>query len=68
MKNVLNMEDIIKTGEKAPKSGNYEYAGHPEKKTSCSPTNEEKIIPLEKGEIAPPIKSCEEPALWKFRN
>lgn len=57
---------IIKTGETAEVSGLYNHIGNPDGKTSCSPTAEEKIIPLEEGDKAPPVKSCKEPALWEL--
>ena len=57
---------ILKTGETAEVSGLYAHAGNPDGKTSCTPTKEEQIIPLEKGETAPPVKSCAEPAMWKL--
>ena len=57
---------IIKTGEIADVSGLYAHIGNPDGKTSCSPTAEEKIISLEEGDKAPPVKSCKEPALWEL--
>ena len=33
---------------------------------TCSPTSEERVIPLERGEIFPPIKSCGNGAYWKL--
>lgn len=59
-------KEIIRTGEKADISGLYVHMGNPNGKTSCSPTSEERIIPLEKGDTAPPVKSCAEPAIWKL--
>jgi len=56
----------LKTGEKAKASGYYKYDGPISGKPSCSPTPEEQIIPLEKGETAPPVKSCADSAKWKF--
>lgn len=59
-------KEVLKTGEITEISGNYAHAGSPDGKTSCNPTPEEKIIPLERGDTAPPVKSCAEPALWKL--
>jgi len=59
-------EKILKTGEKAEVSGLYAHIGSPDGKSACSPTKEEQIIPLDKGDTAPPVKSCQEPALWKL--
>lgn len=60
------IKQTIRTGEKADISGLYAHMGNPNGKTCCTPTSEEKIIPLEKGETAPPVKSCAEPAIWKL--
>lgn len=62
----MSKKTTIKTGETAEISGDYAHMGNPNGTTSCSPTTEEKIIPLDKGDTAPPVKSCEEPALWKL--
>ena len=62
----MSKKTVLKTGETAEVSGIYTHIGSPDGKTSCSPTAEEKNIPLEKGETAPPVKSCAEPALWKL--
>jgi len=56
----------ITTGEKAKVSGNYRYNGSPDRSVNCTPTLEECIIPLEKGETAPPVKSCNSSANWKL--
>ena len=54
------------TGEKAEISGLYVYNGPISKKPSCSPTQEERIIPLDAGDTAPPVKSCGDSAKWKL--
>lgn len=59
-------EDELKTGEKARISGYYAYNGAVDKKISCIPTPEERIIPLDKGDTAPPVKSCGSAANWKL--
>lgn len=57
--------DLI-TGEKARVSGYYAYDGPAKGTVSCIPTKEEQVIPLEKNETAPPVKSCELGAKWRF--
>ena len=54
-----------KTGEICPTTGQYGYVRHIES-CGCSPTQEERVIPLEKGERFPPIKSCGNGAYWKL--
>ena len=58
-----------KTGDDAPESGLYEYDGPTNNGVSCSPTSEEKIIPLSRGEKFPPVKSCDRDggAFWKLK-
>lgn len=53
------MSKYYKTGEKCEQKGTYrwvEYTDHP--KYSPSPTREEMEIPLDVGEVFPPVKSC----------
>lgn len=55
---------IYKTGQEAPKTQNYSWVKYTDWTTTPSPTNEEKIIPLSKGEVFPPINSCDKGAYW----
>ena len=59
-------EEYLKTGEKAKVSGLYSYNGPTDNKIGCVPTPEEQIIPLSRGEHAPPVKSCGSGAIWKL--
>ncbi len=63
---MINMTKY-RTGEEAPESGIYEYAGPTETGATCAPTSEERQIPLFKGETFPPVKSCDKDggAFWK---
>ena len=57
------------TGEKAPKTGIYEYLGHVDPrscKINCQPTDAEREIALSKGETFPPLRSCGKAAIWKL--
>jgi len=60
------MTESYKTGEKVPVSGIYSYKGPTDKRTSCTPTQEEQRIPLSKGETFPPVKSCDSGAVWEL--
>ena len=52
------------TGERAPVSGVYQYVRHVS--GSCGYTPAEKEIPLSKGEIFPPHRSCSKSVVWKL--
>lgn len=59
----------FKTGEKAPQSGLYRYDGPTSTDgISCVPTPEEMVIPLQKDETFPPVKSCGSAAYWRPAN
>ena len=50
---------FVRTGELAPESGHYIYKGSAKKGVlPCIPTDEEKVITLERGETVPPVRSC----------
>jgi len=55
---------LYKTGQEAPKTQNYSWVKYTDWTITPSPTNEEKIIPLSKGEVFPPINSCDKGAYW----
>jgi YjzC-like protein len=52
------------TGQKVSKSGTYNFAGHMSTDSTCQPTEEEKIMPLSKGETFPPCQRCDSSAYW----
>ena len=54
-----------KTGETCPTTGKYQFDGYTDGKTTPSPTMEEKVIPLERGETFPPIRSSGKACYWK---
>lgn len=60
------MGEHHKTGEKVPASGIYSYQGPVDGQRSCTPTREEREVPLSKGETFPPVKSCASGAKWKL--
>lgn len=55
----------FKTGEKAPLKDTYEVTSTGNRKP---PTREEKVIPLDKGERFPPIRSQNTSANYKRKN
>jgi hypothetical protein len=55
--------ETFHTGQQAPATGTYRFAGHVTN-TACQPTEEEKKIPLTYGETFPPCRHCENAALW----
>lgn len=55
----------FKTGEKAPVSGIYIYVRHTSS-TFCVPTQNERSIPLAKGDPFPPHKSCQQGVIWQL--
>jgi sporulation protein YlmC with PRC-barrel domain len=58
----------VKTGSAAPASGVYRFVHHDGQKgkTECSPSMDEREIPLAKGERVPPVRSCGKGATWKL--
>lgn len=56
---------LYKTGEKAPKTQNYNWVKYTDGTTTPSPTSEEKIIPLDKWDTFPPINSSDKWAIWE---
>lgn len=57
---------LYKTGDKAPYTGRYEFVRYTDGSTTPAPTIEEKIIPLSRGEVFPPVKSCNKGAWRRF--
>jgi type 1 fimbria pilin len=53
------------TGQSAPATGTYTFAGHIEN-TTCQPTQEECKISLTAGETFPSCRRCETGAYWEF--
>jgi len=57
--------ETFRTGQSAPATGNFVFAGHMESST-CQPTEEEKRIWVTAGETFPPCRHCDAGALWKM--
>lgn len=54
-----------KTGDKAPVTGNYRFAGFVDSRVNCKPTTNERIIPMKRGDTFPPVRSCDAAAWWQ---
>jgi hypothetical protein len=55
-----------KTGQVCPSKGNYRFDGYTDGTWTPSPTAEEMVIPLDAGDVFPPINSSDKGAWWKF--
>ena len=53
-----------KTGENCDIAGDYQFDGYTDGTWSPSPTTDEKVIPLQRGETFPPVRSCDK-ACWR---
>lgn len=56
---------MYKTGEQAPQTSNYQFVSYTDGSITPSPTAEERIIYLTRGETFPPIRSCNKAAYWQ---
>jgi hypothetical protein len=56
---------LYRTGEIAPHNGRYEFVQYGDGTTSPAPTVQERVIPLNRGDRFPPIKSSGKDAYWK---
>lgn len=58
---------MYKTGDTAPVTGQYEFVSYTDGTTTPAPTANERIIPLSRGEVFPPVRSSNKGAYWKLR-
>lgn len=56
----------FRTGETCDTKGIYTFDGYLDGTNSPAPTNDERVIPLDKNDRFPPIKSQNKGAYWKF--
>jgi len=61
---MANIGDRFKTCQEAPESGVYRWVRCDT--PGCSPTEEEREIPLSEGEHFPPCRSCGSAAVWEL--
>lgn len=55
-----------KTGESCDIAGDYEFDGYTDGTSSPAPTADEKVIPMDKNDTFPPVKSSKKAAWWKL--
>lgn len=63
---MANVGDRFKTGEKCKASGVFSFDGYTGGSTGQQPTQEERVISLQKEEVFPPIRSTKGGAYWKL--
>lgn len=54
------------TGQTNTVSGDFEFDGYMDGTWSPSPTVNEQVIPLSRGETFPPIRSCDKACYWRL--
>ena len=59
--------DRFKTGQVCDTSGSYVFDGYTDGSATPGPTQEERVIPLSKGETFPPVKSSQKACWWKLQ-
>ncbi|WP_146657836.1 YjzC family protein [Enhygromyxa salina] len=65
---MTNIGDQFKTGATCPTSGSYvfdRYADAPS--TTPQPTQDERVIPMTRGNPFPPVRSTNAAAWWKLQ-
>ena len=55
-----------KTGEKCTQAGQYRFDGYTDGTLTPAPTAEESIIPMDVGDVFPPINSTDKGAYWVY--
>ena len=55
-----------KTGETCEIAGDYEFDGYVDGTTYPSPTAEERVIPMDRRDTFPPVRSSQKAAWWKL--
>lgn len=55
-----------KTGQICPLPGDYQFDGYTDGTSYPSPTPEELVIPLDKGDTFPPIRSSGKACFWRL--
>lgn len=57
---------VGKTGDTALYSGQYVFQSYTDGTKTPAPTAEERVIPLQRGETFPPVKSNKKAAFWRY--
>lgn len=55
-----------KTGDRVDRTGQYDWVKYTDGTQSPAPSAEEKRIPLSRGEVVPPVHSCNKGAWYRF--
>ena len=58
--------DLFKTGEIAPHTAKYGFVEYVDGTTWPPPSTEEREIPLDRGDVFPPVNSADKAAWWKY--
>jgi hypothetical protein len=56
----------FKTGDKCETKGDYTFVRYTDNSWAPAPTPDEQVIPLDKGDTFPPIKSQKKAAWWRL--
>lgn len=64
---MANVGDRFKTSDRCISSGSYVFDGYTDAAPAPPPTAEERVIPLSRGEIFPPIRSTNRGAYWRLQ-
>ena len=64
-KTTVQLGTAFRTGESVPVSGVYVSIGHTDG-THCSATPAERMVPLSRGEVFPPHRSCRAGVVWQL--
>jgi hypothetical protein len=59
--------DRFKTGQTCDTSGSYAFDGYVDGTSQPAPTSNERVIPLQKNETFPPIRSASKACWWKLQ-
>lgn len=63
---MTNIGDTFKIGEICPESGIYKLREHGVGSGNAQRSEDQKEIPLAKGEKFPPCKDCKEEVVWEL--
>lgn len=55
----------FKTGETSPSEATFRFDGYTDNTWTPAPTEEEKEIPMDEGDVFPPIRSTKKACWWQ---
>ena len=59
--------ETFKTGQPAPSTDMYNFAGHTQDNSSCQPDEKDKKVPMVAGENFLACRQCGNAAFWETR-